>query len=113
MTLCHPPWVTRSSRSRSLVAVKTVFANFELRRVELAYLLFYIARWGMRVAILVFAYERGGVEQASLVAVIIEVPAAVVAPMASVIGDEIRRDRALLAGYVAPAAALMPLGGLY
>ena len=69
-------------------------------------MLFYIARWGMRVAILVFAYERGGVEEASLVAVVIEVPAAVVAPMASVIGDEIRRDRALLAGYVAQAAAL-------
>jgi MFS family permease len=74
--------------------------------VEFAYLLFYIARWGMRVAILVFAYERGGVEEASLVAVVIEVPAAVVAPMASVIGDEIRRDRALLGGYVAQSAAL-------
>jgi MFS family permease len=103
--------VRRWSRSRSLVAVKTVFANFELRRVELAYLLFYITRWGMRVAILVFAYERGGVEEASLVAVIIEVPAAVVAPMASVIGDEIRRDRALLAGYVAQAAALAGTAG--
>ncbi|HYZ13187.1 MAG TPA: cyclic nucleotide-binding domain-containing protein [Actinomycetota bacterium] len=101
----------RRSRSRSLVAVKTVFANFELRRVELAYLLFYIARWGMRVAILVFAYQRGGVEEASLVAVIIEVPAAIVAPMASVIGDEIRRDRALLAGYVAQAAALAGTAG--
>lgn len=42
--------------------MRAVFANFELRRVELAYLLFYIARWGMRVSILVFAFERGGVE---------------------------------------------------
>jgi MFS family permease len=91
--------------------VKSVFANFELRRVELAYLLFYIARWGMRVAILVFAYERGGVEEASLVAVIIEVPAAIVAPMAAVIGDEVRRDRALLAGYLAQAAALAGTAG--
>jgi MFS family permease len=91
--------------------VKSVFANFELRRVELAYLLFYIARWGMRVAILVFAYERGGVEEASLVAVIIEVPAAIIAPMASVIGDEVRRDRALLAGYLAQAAALAGTAG--
>jgi MFS family permease len=91
--------------------VKSVFANFELRRVELAYVLFYIARWGMRVAILVFAYERGGVEEASLVAVIIEVPAAIVAPMASVIGDEVRRDRALLAGYLAQAAALTGTAG--
>jgi MFS family permease len=91
--------------------VKSVFANFELRRVELAYVLFYITRWGMRVAILVFAYERGGVEEASLVAVIIEVPAAIVAPMASVIGDEVRRDRALLAGYLAQGAALTGTAG--
>ena len=74
--------------------------------MELAYLLFYIARWGMRVSILVFAFERGGVEETGLVAVILEVPAAVVAPMASVIGDKIRRDRALLAGYAVQAAAL-------
>ena len=91
--------------------MKSVFANFELRRVEFAYLLFYIARWGMRVAILVFAYERGGVEEASLVAVIIEVPAAIVAPMAAVIGDEVRRDRALLAGYLAQSAALAGTAG--
>jgi MFS family permease len=92
--------------SRSVGAVKAVFADFELRRVAFAYLLFYIARWGMRVAVLVFAYERGGVAEAGLVAVIMEVPAAIVAPMASVIGDEVRRDRALFAGYVAQSVAL-------
>ena len=79
--------------------------------MELAYLLFYIARWGMRVSILVFAYERGGVEETGLVAVIMEVPAAVVAPLASVIGDEVRRDRVLFAGYVAQAAALAGTAG--
>jgi hypothetical protein len=47
------------------------------------------------------------------VAVVIEVPAAVVAPMASVIGDEIRRDRALLAGFAAQAAALAGAGAIY
>jgi MFS family permease len=79
--------------------------------VELAYLLFYIARWGMRVAILVFAFERGGVEETSLVAVVMEVPAAVVAPLAAVIGDEFRRDRALLAGYALQSAALAGTAG--
>jgi MFS family permease len=73
--------------------------------------MFYIARWGMRVSILVFAFERGGVEETGLVAVILEVPAAVVAPMASVIGDKIRRDRALLAGYAVQAAALAGTAG--
>jgi MFS family permease len=79
--------------------------------VELAYLLFYIARWGMRVSILVFAFERGGVEETAFVAVILVVPASVVAPLTSVIGDEVRRDRALFAGYAVQAAALAGTAG--
>jgi MFS family permease len=98
-------------RSRSVEAVRAVFANYELRRVELAYLLFYIARWGLRVSILVFAFERGGVQETALVAVIMEAPAAVVAPLASVIGDEVRRDRALFTGYAVQAAALAGTAG--
>lgn len=103
--------MSRRRPSRSLGAVKAVFGNFELRRVELAYLFFYIARWGMRVAILVFAFERGGLKETSLVAVVMEVPAAVVAPLASIIGDEVRRERALLGGYVAQAAAMAGIAG--
>lgn len=76
-----------------------MFANHDLRRVELAYLLFVMARWGTRIAVLVFAYQRGGAAETGLVAVIQLVPAAIVAPFASVIGDRIRRDRALLLGY--------------
>jgi hypothetical protein len=79
--------------------------------VELAYLLFYIARWGLRVSILVFAFERGGVEEAALVGVIVAVPSAVVAPVSSVIGDEVRRDRALFIGYAVQAAALAGTAG--
>ncbi|MGH3484066.1 MAG: cyclic nucleotide-binding domain-containing protein [Nocardioidaceae bacterium] len=101
----------RLRRSRSVDAIRAVFANYELRRVEFAYLLFYIARWGLRVSILVFAFERGGVEETALVAVIVEVPAAVVAPLASVIGDEVRRERALLGGYAVQAAALAGTAG--
>lgn len=83
-----------------------MFANHDLRRVELAYLLFVMVRWGTRVAILVFAYGRGGAAETGLVAVIQLVPAALVAPLASVIGDRIRRDRALVIGYAVQTAAL-------
>jgi Cyclic nucleotide-binding domain/Transmembrane secretion effector len=103
--------VQRLGRWRSVEAVRAVFANYELRRVELAYLLFYIARWGLRVSILVFAFERGGVEEAALVGVIVAVPSAVVAPVTSVIGDEVRRDRALFAGYAVQAVALAGTAG--
>ena len=96
----------RRGRSKSLGAVRAVFGNFELRRVELAYVLYVTAKYGTRVAILVFAYERGGAAATGLAAVIQLLPAAIIAPMASVLGDRIRRERALLAGYAAQAVAV-------
>lgn len=92
-------------RFRTLRAIRAVLANHDLRRVGLAYLLFVMARWGTRVAILVFAYAQGGAAETGLVAVIMLVPAAIVAPLASVLGDRIRRDRVLLLGYAVQTAA--------
>jgi MFS family permease len=73
--------------------------------VEIAYLLFGLAEWGTWVAILVFAYGQGGAAETGLVAVIQLVPAAIVAPLASVLGDRIRRDRALALGYAIQTVA--------
>ena len=88
----------RTGRFRTVGAFRSVFANDDLRRVELAYLLFEMAKWGTRVAILVVAYQQGGATETGLVATIQLVPAAIVAPLASVVGDRMRRDRALLLG---------------
>lgn len=96
----------RGRRFRTLDAVRAVFANHDLRHVELAYLLFIAARWGARLAILVFAFERGGAAETGLAAVIQLVPAAIVAPLASTLGDRIRRDRALLIGFGVQTAAV-------
>jgi MFS family permease len=120
---CHPSDVAARGRFRTVAAFRAVFANEDLRRVELAYLLFEMAKWGTRVAILVVAYERGGAAETGLVAVIQLVPAAIVAPLASIVGDRMRRDRALLLVYAvqtvtvgAVAAALhwgAPIGLVY
>ncbi len=96
----------RGRASRSLAALRAVFANAALRRVELAYVLFLIAKWGTRLAILVFAYQRGGTAEAGFVAVIGLIPSALTAPMASVFGDRFRRERALLAGYAVQTLAV-------
>jgi MFS family permease len=96
----------RTGRFRTVGAFRAVFANGDLRRVELAYLLFVMAKWGTRVAILVVAYEQGGAAETGLVAAIQLVPAAIVAPLASVIGDRMRRDRALVLGYAVQTVAV-------
>jgi MFS family permease len=51
------------------------------------------------VAILVFAYNRGGASAAGTVAVIQLVPAALVAPLGSVVGDKLPREKALGLGF--------------
>ena len=87
-----------------------------LLRVELAFAGFNIAEWATWVSILAFAYESGGAAATGLVAVVQLVPAALVAPLAAVAGDRFRRERVLLAGYLAQAVtmgatALALLGG--
>lgn len=87
-------------------AFGSVFRSRDLRRVQLAYLAFGLGEWATWVAILVFAYGRGGAAETGLVAVIQLVPAAVVAPLAAVLGDRVRRDRALMVGYAVQAGAM-------
>lgn len=83
---------------------RAVSANTDLRRLAIAFLFWGLARWANRIAIYIFAFGRGGVAETGLVALIMLVPSAIVAPLASVLGDEIRRDRALVLGYALQAA---------
>ena len=71
-----------------------------------------MAEYATWVAILVFAFERGGATEAGVVAVIQLVPSALVAPVAAAFGDRYRRDRFLRYGYVAQAATYGLTGAL-
>ena len=79
-----------------LAATAAVFHNRSLRRVLLAFIGFSLAEWGSWIAILVYAYGRGGAAEAGLAALVQLAPSAVVAPVAASLGDRMRRERALL-----------------
>jgi MFS family permease len=86
--------------------VGTVLRNRALRRALIAFFWFNAAEWGTWIAMLVYAYGRGGVAASGLVAVIQLVPASIVAPLASTLGDRVSRDRALAIGYLIQATTM-------
>jgi hypothetical protein len=98
--------VVRSYLLRLAGVVRTVSGNPGLLRAELAFVGFNVAEWATWVSILTFAFQVGGAPATGLVAVVQLVPAALVAPLASIAGDRYRRERVLLGGYVAQAASM-------
>jgi MFS family permease len=100
---------THRPRIRSILSA--VVRDRDLRRVELAFLGFNMSEVATWIAILVYAYARGGATEAGLVSVIQLAPAAVVAPFAAYAGDRFRRDRVLFVDYLVQAATLAATAG--
>jgi len=86
--------------------VGTVIRDPRLFRIELAFFGFNMAEFGTWVAILVYAYDRGGASAAGVVAAIQLIPSGLVAPFGAFAGDRFRRDRVLFVSYLGQAVAL-------
>jgi MFS family permease len=86
--------------------IGVVVRSRALRRALIAFFWFNAAEWGTWIAMLVYAYGRGGVGASGLVAVIQLVPAALFAPFASTIGDRMPHRRALAIGYLAQSGTM-------
>ena len=95
-----------------LAVVVAVFHNASLRRVLAAFIGFSLAEWATWIAILVYAFNRGGAAETGIAALIQLAPSAVVAPLAASLGDRMRRERALLIAYLVQVAAMAVTGGL-
>jgi MFS family permease len=87
-------------------AFGSITGNRALLRVLAAYLLFILTEYAVWIAMLVFAYNRGGTATAGLVAVAQLVPAAVVAPVTAAVADRRSPVILLAGGYVVQAAAM-------
>jgi MFS family permease len=94
------------SGGRRLRAFASLAGNRALLRVLAAYLAFILTENAAWIAMLVYAYGRGGATTAGLIAVVQLVPAAVAAPVMASAAD--RRSPVLLlaGGYLAQAAAM-------
>src|ERR1700716_3219414 len=88
-----------------------VLRNRALARTVLAFGLFNLADWARWLAILVYAFERGGAPEAGAISLLQLVPAAIVAPLAANIGDRFSRERMLQLAYWSQALTLAATAG--
>jgi MFS family permease len=92
--------------SSTVEGYAAVLASESLRRSQLAWAGAITAEWTFFVGVGVFAFKDGGTLGVGLVGLIRMLPAAVVGPLASSLGDRFRRDRVVVGLFVAMAAAV-------
>ncbi len=90
----------------SLRALRDVFHNKALRRLELGWAGSIIGSWAYAVALAVYAFRHGGASAVGFVALIRWLPAAAASPLASVLGDRYPRVHVMLLTDLLRAAAL-------
>ena len=102
---------TGSPVRRILVDVRTSFAALgrsfrspDIAKALAAYLAFTITEWAAFIALIVYAYADGGSVMVGLVSLLQLIPAALIAPVGSVLGDRHRRERVLLYSYASLTA---------
>ena len=72
------------------------FRNPDLARAQVAFVAFSVTEWASYIALVVYAFGHGGTAAVGIVSLVILIPAAVIAPAGSVLGDRYRRERVYL-----------------
>ena len=89
----------------SLRAMREVYANRGLRRLQLAWAGSIIGTWAFTVALAVYAYHHGGASAVGLVVLIRWLPAALTASFMGVLGDRYPRVLVMISSDLLRAAA--------
>ena len=87
----------------------TALRNRSLLLLELSWLTFSGAEWGVWIALMVWAYTYGGAAATSLIVIVQLVPCILIAPYLGVMTDRRRAGRVLFVGYLVMGASM---GGL-
>jgi MFS family permease len=87
-------------------AMRQVYRNRSLRRLQLAWAGSIIGTWSYSVALVVYAYHQGGASSVGLVNLIRWLPAAFASPLMSVLGDRYPRVPVMLGTDITRALAL-------
>lgn len=90
----------------SAAAVRDVFANRDLARLELAWGGYWTAETAWLVGLAVYAYDAAGAVGVGLVGLVRMLPAAFAVPFGALLADRYPRERVLLAVYALRAAVL-------
>jgi MFS family permease len=96
----------RKSLGESAQAFRAVFANRQLRKLQLAFVGSITGEWGFLVALVVYADQHGGAKAISAVLVIRWVSAALTAPWLAYFADRYRRERVMLAADLTRVVAM-------
>ena len=83
--------------------VGTLYRNRDLRRVQAAFVTHNCGEYASWVATLVYAYAQGGVTESGVVATVLLIPCAVLAPVLASLGQRVAPGTSLVAAYVAQA----------
>ncbi len=95
--------------AESLRSVRSVFANENLRRIEVAFAGAAIGKYALSVAVTIYTFHAGGVTAVALVTVVRQAAAAAVAPFAASLSDRFRRERVML---VSDVGRVLCTGGI-
>src|SRR5262249_42474786 len=82
--------------AESIHAVRRVFENPQLRRIELAFAGAAVGRYALLIVVTIFTFHAGGVTAVAIVTVARQAASATVAPLAAGLTARRRRERVML-----------------
>ena len=81
------------------VTFRALGSKTGLRRALAAFLIFTVVHWSVWIAVILWAFGKGGAQLAAIASIAQLIPAAFLAPMLASLGDRMPRNHALVLVY--------------